>query len=53
MIARPHQKVKMALHRLNFREIPFPGTTTDLEAYLAWRADPSEASLRHEETCEG
>jgi hypothetical protein len=24
-----------------------------LEAYLAWRADPSEASLRHEETCEG
>jgi hypothetical protein len=42
-----------ALHRLNFKEITFPGTTTDLAAYLAWRADPSATNPRNEETCEG
>ncbi|MBV8068870.1 MAG: hypothetical protein JO270_03125, partial [Acidobacteriaceae bacterium] len=28
------------LHRKTFKEIPFPGTTTDIQTYLRWHKDP-------------
>ena len=41
------------LQRLHFKAIPFPGTTTDVGAYLTWHADPSLSKHQNQETCEG
>lgn len=42
-----------ALHRQNFKEIDFPGTTTDLPAYLKWRKNPKSQKVLNQPTCEG
>jgi hypothetical protein len=41
------------LHRRNFNEIVFPGTTTDIAAYLKWHGNPAESRHDNQETCEG
>jgi hypothetical protein len=42
-----------ALHQNNFKEIEFPGTTTDLNAYLKWHANPDAEGHSNQATCEG
>jgi len=42
-----------ALHERHFNEIPFPGTTTDIPAYLRWHADRSSQENLNQKTCEG
>lgn len=37
----------------NFKAIPFPGTTMDIGAYMAWHAAPSATKHTNAETCEG
>jgi hypothetical protein len=42
-----------ALHRHNFKEIDFPGTTTDLRSYLKWRKNSRGQRVLNQATCEG
>jgi hypothetical protein len=42
-----------ALHERHFKEIVFPGTTTDLASYLRWRKDPKSQKVLNQPTCEG
>jgi hypothetical protein len=42
-----------ALHERNFKEIEFPGTTTDLASYLNWRRDSRNQKVLNQATCEG
>jgi hypothetical protein len=42
-----------ALHQNNFKEIEFPGITTDLKAYLKWHAKPDAERHSNQVTCEG
>jgi hypothetical protein len=41
------------LHKRNFKEISFPGTTTDIAEYLKWHKDPAKAKNLNQDTCEG
>jgi hypothetical protein len=41
------------LHKHNFKEITFPGTTTDIAAYLKWRKNPATEKNLNQETTEG
>src|SRR6185436_3111484 len=41
------------LHSVGFKEIVFPGTTTDLNKYLKWHKDRKGAKNSYVETCEG
>lgn len=41
------------LHTLNYKEIVFPGTTTDLSSYLRWHKKPLKNRNTNVETCEG
>ncbi len=51
--ARSDEELLEMLHQWHFKEIEFPGTTTNLEAYLAWRRDRQGATVLNNETCEG
>jgi len=41
------------LHEAGFKEINFPGTTMDIEAYLSWRRDRPNSKVLNQDTCEG
>jgi hypothetical protein len=41
------------LHTRNFKEIEFPGTTTDIPSYLAWHKDREGVKNLNQATCEG
>ena len=41
------------LHAASFKEISFPGTTTDIRAYLAWHKDRTNSNVLNQDTCEG
>ncbi len=41
------------LHARDFREIPFPGTTTDIPTYLRWHKDRQNQENVNQKTCEG
>jgi hypothetical protein len=41
------------LHENHFKEINFPGTTTDIEAYLKWHADRGRGRHSNQAICEG
>jgi hypothetical protein len=41
------------LERRSYKAIPFPGTTTDVAAYLDWHKKPSASKILNQETCEG
>ncbi|MDR3408172.1 MAG: hypothetical protein P4L68_06725 [Methylovirgula sp.] len=51
--ARSDEELLELLHQRHFKEIEFPGTTTNLAAYLAGRRDREGAALLNKETCEG
>ena len=43
-----------ALHSNSFKEIEFPGTTTNIAAYLNWRRDPASFKVfNNRDICEG
>jgi hypothetical protein len=41
------------LHRMNFKEIEFAGTTTDIPTYLEWHKNPKTEKNINQETCDG
>lgn len=41
------------LHQKGFKEIKFPGSTTDVGSYLAWRRNRDDKKHDNAETCEG
>ncbi len=41
------------LHAHGYKEIPFPGTTTDLETYLAWHGSGQRQAGVNNPACEG
>src|SRR5690242_9360695 len=41
------------LYRWGYKEIKFPGTTTDIPTYLKWHKDPKNEKNVNLETCEG
>ncbi len=42
------------LHSNSFKEIEFPGTTTNIAAYLQWRKDPASfKAFNNRDVCEG
>ena len=42
-----------ALQRMNFTEIEFPGTTSDLPTYLKWHKSPKAERVCGHNTCDG
>ncbi len=42
-----------ALYEKSFKEIVFPGTTTDVQSYLKWHKNPSKTKNTNVDTCEG
>lgn len=51
--ARSDEELLEMLHQQHFKEIEFPGTTTNLAAYLSWRHDRKGTPVLNNETCEG
>ncbi len=43
----------VALHENHFKEISFPGTTTDLPVYLRWHKDAKEGNVTNNGLCDG
>ncbi|MFQ3623225.1 MAG: hypothetical protein SNJ73_06735 [Acetobacteraceae bacterium] len=51
--ARDDRDLIRLLHAAGYREISFPGTTTDLETYLAWHGSGERQRGVNNEHCEG
>ncbi|AWN41206.1 hypothetical protein [Methylobacterium durans] len=56
--AEDDQGLIEALHAAGYREINFPGTTTDLASYIAWHAKrdldvPENGAMTNRDLCEG
>jgi len=50
--AQSDDELISALHRRNFKEIEFPGATTDIPTYLNWRKNPKMEKNINQETCD-
>ncbi len=51
--ARNDEELIDLLHEAAFKEISFPGTTTDIGAYLGWHRDRANSKVLNHDTCEG
>lgn len=51
--ARDDEDLIEKLHAQNYREIQFPGTTTDLASYIKWHSNRENAPVLNNDTCEG
>jgi hypothetical protein len=51
--AENDEQLMQELYRHNFKEIEFPGTTTNIARYLAWHSNPKASKNLNQETCEG
>ncbi len=51
--ARDDRDLIRLLHQTGYKEISFPGTTTDIETYLAWHGSRERQRGVNNENCEG